>query len=253
MFNWIEDAEYMLTSKEVVELLNREFKPAFETVVTSVDVSRWTKNYEINAIKLEGSRWRYREVDVRDFMYRLQHDLLHKFNSSFYDRSSIRVPRDVLRDFIQEEFIFAPIVCILVTLDPYALFNDPERKYDDLGFHEGGISFKGASVAFQKWCVVPKDSEFEIRKQRLLYPSLVAQAINQLAATYKNTEGASAKDRLLAAGWTLVNGRIPHGEYLQEVDSSVGLGGWRGLDYDLYNEIRPLVWVPMYSDDKEIL
>lgn len=216
-------------NKEVVELLNGDFRSAFEKEVKPADVSSWTKNYEINAVKGEDSRWKYREIDVRDFVYRYQYDRLHKFNSTYDVRTRCRVPRILLRDFILEESTFQKIVCILVTLDPYALFNDPERNYDDLGFAEGGINFKDATVTFYGYCASPKDAELGFRQQRLLYPVLVAETINHLAAKYSSdTEGASIKEKILTAGWTLVNGRISYDEYLQEIENDNNFCGWRG-------------------------
>lgn len=69
MFTYIPNQEYVLTSKEALRYLNH-YQSVFKKEITSSELSNWTRNYEVNAIKLNGEgRWRYREVDLKDFVY----------------------------------------------------------------------------------------------------------------------------------------------------------------------------------------
>jgi hypothetical protein len=250
MYAYIPDEEYVMSSKEVVAYLNKHLKKE----ITSGDVSNWTKNYEINALKSGNStRWRYREVDLRDFTYRYENNMLHKFNNSYHERTSCRIARDILREFYMEESTFQSVICVLVTLHPYALYNDPNRSYQDIGRAEGGIMFKDAAVHFSTHSVGPKTTALELRKQRLLYPVLVAEAINILSLEYVRTDGANVKDKIMKAGWKLVDRRITEEMYKQEITNiKTFFGGWSGLNFQLHNEIRPMIFVEM-PDEEEIV
>ncbi|MCW3793808.1 hypothetical protein OM416_19635 [Paenibacillus sp. LS1] len=249
MFTYIPEQEYMLTSKEALIYLNQH-QGTFNKELNSTDLSNWTRNFEINAIKPIGTtRWRYRDADLKDFVYRYQHNMLHKFNDSYRTRTSCRIPEIILRDFFIEERTFQVTTCILVTLHPYALFNDPERSYRNLYRAEGGIIFKDAAVHFSTHSVGPKTTELELRQQRLMYPVLVAEAINELASEYSRTEGDSIQDKIIKAGWTLISGRITKETFMDELDSmSRILRGWTGLNSTLHNEITPIIFGKVIED-----
>lgn len=243
MFAYIPREEYVLTSKEVLAYLNQH-NSIFEKEITSSDLSNWTRNYEINAIKpKETGRWSYRKDDLDDFIYRFQNDLLHKFNASYHKRTSCRISDTVLRDFFTEENTFQTTICILVTLHPYALFNDPERSYEDLGRAEGGITFKNAVVTFSHLSVQLKDTELKLRQQRLLYPVLVAEAIKALAEEYMQINENNIKTRIIKAGRILIDSRITEEEYLNELNSiEACFRGWPGLNDRIHQEIKPMIY-----------
>lgn len=223
--------EYILTTKDVVNILNTEYNDLFDIRVDSRRINYWIQNYEINAFKNEKNRWLFTESDVLDFVYRYEHNFLHHFNN-YYKSTIIKVSTEVLYDIFQEcELVFQKIVCILTTLHPYALFNDPLRKYSDLCRHEGGIIFKEAAITFHINGVSPKGN---IRKQRLFYPIIVTKVIEEIITEYNQTQGSNVTDRLINTGFKLINGKITHQEYLDELDRNIFFSGWRGLvrNYD---------------------
>lgn len=246
MYVYIPDEEYNLTSKEVKEILNNNFYEIFNKTIETKDITTWTKNFEINAIKNDKGKWAYRMRDIEDFIFRYKNNILHKFNSSYNRRTYITAPRETLHEiFAENEGIFQHLVCILTTLHPYALYNDPERKYRDIGRHEGGIIFKDAAVHFGTYSVTPKTTALELRQQRLLYPVIIAQVFGLIVNEYLNTSGKNVKERLLTAGWNLVEGRISYEEFNKEVND-YRFGGWRGLFHN-YEEItgNKMIWVEM--------
>ncbi|KGP77452.1 MULTISPECIES: hypothetical protein [Paenibacillus] len=142
-----------------------------------------------------------------------------------------------------KEGAFQAATCILVTLHPYALFNDPERSYNDLYRAEGGIVFKDAQVTFSINSVRLKESELKLRQQRLLYPVLMAEVIKELASEYSLTDGINIKDKIIKAGWKLVADRITKEAYLKEMDSrNASYREWPGLNDLIHNEIKPVIY-----------
>ena len=240
----ILNVEYDLNTKEVVSFLNKEYGDLFNKQLDSKNINYWVNNYEINAIKNDKNRWLFRKVDILDFVYRYKNNLLNQFNSSYFDRTRIKVSTNVLYEIFKEcETVFQKIVCILTTLHPYALFNDPERKYRDLGRHEGGIVFKDAAIHFGINSVSPKDTVISLRKQRLLYPVIVTEVIESLITEYTKITGEHPKERLITAGWKLINNNVSLDEYTNELNSLIFFGGWRGLVHN-YEAIpgNEMIW-----------
>ncbi|MGC7931409.1 hypothetical protein ACP3VS_22720 [Lysinibacillus sp. VIII_CA] len=93
----------------------------------------------------------------------------------------------------------------MTTLHPYALFNDPRSEYSDLTRHEGGIIFKDAAITFNTNGVSLKG---DIRKQRLFYPIIVTNVIEEVITEYNQTHGDNVAERLVNFGFKLVNDRI---------------------------------------------
>ncbi len=221
--------KYTLTTQEVVSIFNTEYIDLFDKKVDSRKINYWVQNYEINAIKSEKNRWLFSESDVLDFVYRYKHN----FNlNNYYNSTKIKVSTDVLYEIFQEcELVFQKIVCILTTLHPYALFNDPRREYSDLRRHEGGIIFKDAAITFHTNGVSLKG---DIRKQRLFYPIIVTNVIEEVITEYNQTHGDNVAERLIKIGFKLVNDRITLQEYMDELDQNIYFSGWRGLvrNYD---------------------
>lgn len=221
--------EYKLTTREVVNILNIEYADVFAKKVDTRKINYWIQNYEINAIKSENNRWLFSELDVLDFVYRYKYNYLHNWKNHF-DNTSIKVSTDVLYEIFKEcEDVFQKIVCILTTLHPYALFNDPTRRYYDLGRHEGGIIFKEAAIKFDTNRVSFKGSISGLNKQRLFYPIIVTNVIENIIIEYNQTHGDDVTKRLINVGLKLVNNKITLQEYTDELDRHIYFGGWRGL------------------------
>lgn len=224
----VAEVEYNLNTKEVAEILNES--NLFDKTITTNDINKWAKKWEINAQKNESKRWVFKREDVEDFMYRVKHNYITFLpRIDFMLRTRIQVNYETKLEFKAEENLFQLIVSNLITLHPYALYNDPTRKFGDLWRAEGGLVFKNATIVFRTSNIEPKDTVIPFSKTRWYYTVIASETINQLSQIYERTEGHSIKERLINAGWEMVDNKIPHEQYLKEINGIYMGQRWNGF------------------------
>ncbi|WP_209444334.1 hypothetical protein [Paenibacillus ihuae] len=122
-----------------------------------------------------------------------------QIDSNYNRQCEFQVPHEIRNEIRPERIVFAAIVATLVTLDPFAVKNDPERQWRGLGRQEGGLIFKGAAITFQSNGVRVKTSEIPLENQNLIYPLLTAQMINRVCDYYVAAQGNTVREKLIHA------------------------------------------------------